>query len=62
MRRQRSGDFLPRRIRPSDTHFVLAPAAVGAFQHVWQRRLAFSGFPLCSMDSIIRSEVPAGRR
>jgi hypothetical protein len=46
---------------PFDLDLVFAPDGIETFEEAWGRRVEVEGFPVCSLDDIIRSKVAANR-
>jgi hypothetical protein len=47
---------------PFDIDLIFAPDGIERFEDAWQRRVEVEGFPVCSLDDIIRSKPAANRK
>ena len=54
-------DFVQLKNGPFDLDLVFAPDGIETFEEAWDRRVEVEGFPVCSLDDIIRSKVAANR-
>lgn len=58
---RRGKDFVQLRNGPFDLDLVFAPDGIERFEDAWQRRVEKDGFPVASLDDIIRSKQAANR-
>jgi hypothetical protein len=58
---ERGKDFVQLRSGPFDLDLIFAPDGIERFEDAWARRTEVQGFPVCSIDDIIRSKEAAGR-
>jgi len=54
-------DFVQLRNGPFDLDLIFAPDGIEQFEDAWQRRVEKDGFPVASIDDIIRSKKAANR-
>ena len=59
---RRGKDFVQLRNGPFDVDLVFAPDGVESFGDAWKRRLERHGFPVASLDDIVRSKQAANRQ
>lgn len=57
----RGKDFVQLKNGPFDLDLVFAPDGIETFDEAWSRRIDVAGFPVCSLDDIIRSKIAANR-
>jgi len=58
---ERGKDFIQVRSGPFDLDVIFAPDGIERFEDAWKRRVVVEGFPVCSIDDIIRSKEAAHR-
>jgi hypothetical protein len=58
---ERGKDFVQLKNGPFDLDLIFAPDGIERFEDAWARRIEVEGFPVCSIDDIIRSKEAAGR-
>ena len=56
---KRGKDFVQLRNGPFDVDLVFAPDGIESFGDAWKRRLERHGFPVASIDDIVRSKQAA---
>jgi hypothetical protein len=54
-------DFVQLRNGPFDLDLIFAPDGIERFEDAWERRIEKDGFPVASIDDIIRSKEAANR-
>jgi len=59
---KRGKDFIQLRNGPFDVDLVFAPDGIESFNDAWKRRLERHGFPVASIDDIVRSKQAANRQ
>ncbi len=59
---KRGKDFVQLRNGPFDVDLVFAPDGIESFGDAWKRRLERYGFPVASIDDIVRSKQAADRQ
>lgn len=59
---RRGKDFIQLKSGPFDLDLIFAPDGIERFSEAWSRREDVDGFPVCSIDDIIRSKQAANRR
>ncbi len=59
---KRGKDFVQLRNGPFDVDLIFAPDGIESFGDVWKRRLERHGFPVASIDDIVRSKQAANRQ
>lgn len=59
---RRGKDFIQLKNGPFDLDLVFAPDGIERFEDAWRRRADVRGFPVCSIDDIVRSKEAAKRR
>jgi hypothetical protein len=57
----RGKDFVQLKNGPFDLDLIFAPDGIETFAEAWARRIEVEGFPICSLDDIIKSKVAANR-
>jgi hypothetical protein len=55
-------DFIQLRNGPFDVDLIFAPDGIESFYDAWKRRLDRYGFPVASLDDIVRSKQAANRQ
>ncbi|HEY2380994.1 MAG TPA: hypothetical protein VGK48_07405 [Terriglobia bacterium] len=58
---ERGKDFIQLKNGPFDLDIIYAPDGIERFSDAWERRAEPDGFPVCSIDDIIRSKQAANR-
>ena len=58
---RRGKDFVQLKNGPFDLDLIAAPDGIERFEDAWNRRVDVEGFPVCSLDDIIRSKEATGR-
>ena len=58
---ERGKDFVQLKSGPFDMDLIFAPDGIERFSDAWSRRVEVEGFPVCSLDDIIRSKEAARR-
>jgi len=59
---RRGKDFIQLRNGPFDVDLIFAPDGIERFDDAWRRRLERHGFPVASIDDIVRSKQAANRQ
>ena len=59
---RRGKDFIQLRNGPFDVDLIFAPDGIESFSDAWKRRLERHGFPVASIDDIVRSKQAANRQ
>ena len=59
---KRGKDFVQLRNGPFDVDLIFAPDGIERFADAWKRRLERHGFPVASIDDIVRSKQAANRQ
>lgn len=59
---RRGKDFIQLKNGPFDLDLVFAPDGIERFEDAWRRHVDVVGFPVCSIDDIIRSKEAANRQ
>lgn len=59
---KRGKDFVQLRKGPFDVDLIFAPDGIESFGDAWKRRLERHGFPVASIDDIVRSKQAANRQ
>jgi hypothetical protein len=59
---RRGKDFIQLKSGPFDLDLVFAPDGIERFEDAWQRHIDVRGFPVCSIDDIVRSKEAANRQ
>ncbi len=59
---KRGKDFVQLRNGPFDVDMIFAPDGIESFGDAWKRRLERHGFPVASIDDIVRSKQAANRQ
>jgi len=59
---KRGKDFIQLRNGPFDVDLIFAPDGIESFSDAWKRRLERHGFPVASIDDIVRSKQAANRQ
>ena len=59
---KRGKDFVQLRNGPFDVDLIFAPDGIESFGDAWKRRLERHGFPVASIDDIVRSKQAANRQ
>jgi hypothetical protein len=59
---RRGKDFIQLRNGPFDVDLIFAPDGIESFRDAWKRRLERHGFPVASIDDIVRSKQAANRQ
>jgi hypothetical protein len=59
---RRGKDFVQLRNGPFDVDLIFAPDGIESFEDAWRRRLERHGFPVASIDDIVRSKQAANRQ
>jgi hypothetical protein len=58
---RRGKDFVQLKNGPFDLDLIFAPDGIESFADAWKRRVEVEGFPVCSLDDIIRSKAATNR-
>ena len=58
----RGKDFIQLRNGPFDVDLIFAPDGIERFDDAWKRRVEKHGFPIASIDDVIRSKQAANRQ
>lgn len=58
----RGKDFIQLRNGPFDVDLIFAPDGIERFDDAWKRRVEKHGFPIASIDDIVRSKQAANRQ
>jgi hypothetical protein len=59
---RRGKDFIQLKNGPFDLDLIFAPDGIERFADAWDRRVEERGFPVCSIDDIIRSKEATNRQ
>jgi hypothetical protein len=59
---RRGKDFIQLRNGPFDVDLVFAPDGIERFEDAWDRRVEKHGFPIASIDDILKSKQAANRQ
>jgi hypothetical protein len=57
----RGKDFVQLKNGPFDLDLIFAPDGIETFAGAWARRIDVEGFPICSLDDVIKSKIAANR-
>src|SRR5437016_6056381 len=55
-------DFIQLKNGPFDLDLVFAPDGIERFEDAWRRHVDVRGFPVCSIEDIVRSKEAANRQ
>ena len=59
---RRGKDFVQLKNGPFDLDLVFAPDGIEDFEDAWRHHVEVDGFPVCSIDDIIRSKAATNRQ
>ena len=59
---RRGKDFVQLKNGPFDLDLVFAPDGIEEFEQAWRRHIEIDGFPVCSLDDIIKSKEATNRQ
>lgn len=59
---RRGKDFVQLKNGPFDLDLVFAPDGIEEFEQAWRRHIEIDGFPVCSLDDIIKSKTATNRQ
>lgn len=59
---RRGKDFVQLKNGPFDLDLVFAPDGIEEFEQAWRRHVEIDGFPVCSLDDIIKSKAATNRQ